>query len=907
MEKYCLDKDWKFHKGDIALSDIHTHTECYMAAKAGGATGPGAPDYDRSDWITVDLPHDFAVENEFDEKYGPAAGYKARGKGWCSKSFRLDDSFRDKRLILNFGGVASSCVVYFNGSIVGRNFSCYNSFFMDITDMALFGERLNTIVVYVDADIIEGWWYEGAGIYRHVDLLVSSLCSVAHNGIFVHPTKSGDDTWSTDCDTTVQNDTPDSKSLVLKTTVLDSNGNEVVFEKTGFKIKEYDSLVISQSPKITNPSLWDISSPVLYTLKTELSEDGAVLDTVYTKFGYRTISIDKDKGFFLNGRRVTLYGTCNHQDHAGVGVAVPDSINEYRIKLLKEMGSNAYRCSHGNPTPELLDYCDRYGILVMDENRWFSTSEDCLGQLRSMVIRDRNHPSVIMYSLFNEEPLQGTPTGKRLAIRMRNEVKRLDDTRFLVGAMNNGVTNDDGACNVLDMTGFNYITHTYDEFREKYPDIPMLGSENDSAFQTRGVYKTDHSKNIIDCYDSEAAPWGNTYADGFKQIDIRPHIMGMFIWTGFDYRGEPTPFEWPSISTQFGIMDTCGFKKDAFYQNKAYFTDKPMIHVLPHWNWTDNEDVRVKVCTNCTEAEIFINGKSMGRQPVDKYEFCDWNVEFEKGTLKAVGYIDGTVQCEDEVKTAGEPCKIVLEPHKAALYKYCADAVAINVSVTDNSGIHVPTAQNLIKFKLEGGTILGVGNGDPNSHEADKADTRHLFNGFCQVIAEPYTDSEEMALTAVSDELESASVAVKVNVCGNEKKYINSVNEKYVSTWRTNVELFSEKPDPCVVIEDHDMNNWPVAKVGSGNDERFNNHRGFALYRTSIHTAANDSVLEFRDLAGDYIEVYLNSKNVFAGKLGWQEVKDFDIEPNTDYEVTVIIESKTDEEPAGITKPVVIM
>lgn len=906
MEKFSLDKDWRFFRGEIPSSSVHTHTECYMAAKAGGAQGPANPNYDRSEWEIINLPHDYAVEGEFDEKYGPAAGYKARGKAWYAKSFTLPEDMRDKRIIINFGGVSSVCTVYFNGSAAGRNFSTYNSFAVDITDIALFGETANTLVVETDADVIEGWWYEGAGIYRHVDLIVSPLLSVSHNGIFIHPKKLKNGLWNAVTETTVQNGTDKDREITLKSFITDADGNPAGAESADYIVPAYDRVTAVQNILSNNPRLWDIDDPYLYTLKTELYENGVLIETINTSFGFRTIEIDKDKGFFLNGRRVKLYGTCNHQDHAGVGVAVPDSINEYRISLLKEMGSNAYRCAHGNPTPEILDYCDKYGILVMDENRWFNTSEEGLKQLKSMVIRDRNHPSVIMYSLFNEEPLQGTPTGRRLALHMQSEVKKLDDTRFTVGAMNNGVTSEGGACDALDITGFNYITHTYDDFREKFPNMPMLGSENDSAFQTRGVYKTDHGKNVIDCYDSEAAPWGNTYRDGFKQVDTREHMLGMFIWTGFDYRGEPTPFEWPSISTQFGIMDTCGFKKDAFYLNKAYFTAEPMIHILPHWNHTEGETIRVMAHTNCSEAELFLNGRSLGKKTVDKYDMCDWQVDFEPGILEMSGIINGKEVCRDVVKTASKAETISLKPHKSELYRGCGDALAVEVSLLDCNGVFVPTAGDLISFECEGGKIIGVGNGDPNSHESDKLPKRHLFNGLCQVIVEPEDGAEALTLRASAEGLKEASLSVCVKG-GREKRYIASINEKYVSVWRTNVELFDEKPNPFMTIEDNDMNNWMVIRVGGGYDERFDGKTGYALYRTSLLAAETDSRIEFRDLEGEYFEIYINNNQVFAGEIPWKETVSFTLPEERELEINVIIQTSKPDDKGGIASPVVIL
>ena len=894
MEKFSLDRDWKFFNGEITLSETKSHTDCYMAAKAGGASGAASPDFDKSNWETVNLPHDWAVYNEFEEKWGPSQGYKKRGKAWYSKRFRLDESDRGKQILIEFEGISSYATVYLNGSVIGRNFCGYNSFVSDGTDMALYGDQVNDLVVFVDATAVEGWWYEGAGIYRHVNLYKKNPLHIAHWGVFVHPEKKSVDVWDAVTDTTVENSEYEEKSFRLKSYILDEHDNIVGKDETEFSVAGGSSVTVKQSILSYSPLLWDIDAPNLYRMVSELYEGETLVDRQINNFGFRTISIDADKGFFLNGRHVPLYGTCNHQDHAGVGVAVPDSVNEYRIKLLKEMGSNAYRCAHGNPNPEILDYCDKYGLLVMDENRNFNSSPDGIKQVQDMVMRDRNHPSVVMYSLFNEEPLQGTPTGRKLAERLQCEVKT-------------GVTTEGGACDILDMTGFNYITHTYDDFREKYPNMPMIGSENDSAFQTRGVYKTDHSKNIIDCYDSEAAAWGNTYRDGFKQIDTRPHIMGLFIWTGFDYRGEPTPFEWPSISTQFGIMDTCGFKKDAFYLNKAFFTDEPMIHILPHWNWSEGEEVRVMTHTNCTEAELFLNGKSLGRKAVDKYDMADWNVIFEKGTLKMVGYIDGKEVCSDEVTTTGSAKKIIITSHRDFVYDGCDDAAIFNISVQDEKGFSVPTADNLIKFTAEGGEIIGVGNGDPNSHEADKAEERHLFNGLCQVIVKQTDGAQAVTLTAVSDGLESASVTINTIERDTKLSFIPSINERYIAKWRQTVEFSQTRPDPNVKIEDSDMNTWGILSVGSGLDNNFRGVTGYALYKTTVTVHSEDNFIVFREITGNEVEVFVNGAQKFTGDCQWGRKIEINVSDITgDIDIAVIIHTTRESDKGGISRPVVI-
>lgn len=907
MEKYSLDLDWQFHLGDLPIPEIMTHTSCYMAAKAGGAGGPANPDYVTDGWETVHLPHDWAVYGEFEEKYGPANGYKPRGKGWYKKRFQLDESDRGKQLLVEFGGIASHAVVYCNGSVVARNFCGYNSFIADITPMAVYGEQVNEITVFVDATVIEGWWYEGAGIYRHVDLYKKNPLHVAHWGVFVHPEKKTADVWDALTDTTVENSSYEEKDFLLLTHITDEEGNTVGNIATEGHCPAGSEITLTQNILTYSPYLWDIDDPHLYTLTSEVYEGAEKVDETTTTFGFRTIEVSADNGFLLNGRRVPLYGTCNHQDHAGVGVAVPDAIQEYRIRLLKEMGSNAYRCAHGNPSAELLDFCDQYGMLVMDENRNFNASADGILQVQNMVRRDRNHPSVIMYSIFNEEPLQGTDTGRKIAARLDCEIKKLDSTRPTLGAMNTGVTSDGGCADLLDITGFNYITHTYDDFRSKYPQMPMLGSENDSAFQTRGVYKTDHQKHIIDCYDSEAAPWGNTYRDGFRQVDIRPHMLGLFIWTGFDYRGEPTPFEWPSISTQFGIMDTCGFKKDAFYLNKAFFTKEPMIHILPHWNWNGHEGEKITVMahTNCEEAELFLNDISLGKKKVDRYDMVDWQVEYTPGTLRMVGWTGGKEVCCDQTCTTDAAQGLSLELSRAFFLNDCQDALAVNVSAIDQDGRFVPTASDLVHFSVSGGTVLGVGNGDPNSHEADKSDSRHLFNGLAQAIVAPFKDMDEVVITVQADGLQPAKVSVPVQEPVQKTTYLPSVHEKYITTWRASNHLFPEMPDPKIKIEDHDMNNWAVIKVGDKIDEKFSNTTGFALYRTTVQ-AEKDSLISFRGITGNNVWIYQNGELCFTGGCQWSRKVEINSGAGGMVELTVIIESTDPNDAGGIDKAVVL-
>ena len=902
MKKYCLDKGWSFHDGDIPRPVLNSHTQTYMAAKAGGRIGAASPDYDKSGWETVDLPHDYAVKNEFEEKYGPANGYKKRGKAWYSKRFRLDGSDRDKQILFEFEGITGESVVYLNGSVIARNYSGYNTFTADGTDMALYGENVNDLVISVDADLIEGWWYEGAGIYRHVNMYKKNMLHFEHDGVFLEPVKLDASTWQVFSHMTVENNSTVDRNFEIEI-LLYNKDDDIVGKYNGeFSINAGDIKTFEGSFLTYSPNLWDIDDPYLYRAVCVIKEDGQEIDDTEFNIGFRTIKVDADNGFMLNGRRVQLLGTCNHQDHAGVGVAVPDAVNEYRIKLLKELGSNAYRAAHGNCSRSILDACDKYGILMMDENRQYNSAEcDGLKQIRDMVKRDRNHPCVIMYSLFNEEPLQGTYSGRKLAIRMKNEVEKYDGTRFTLGAMNNGLLSDSGANDVCDIAGINYQTYMYDTFREKFSYLPVVGSENCSAFMTRGCFKTDHDKHIIDNFDSEAAPWGNTYRDGWKQIIQRPYMMGYFIWTGFDYRGEPTPYAYPSISTQFGIMDTCGFPKSAYYLNKSYWTDKELVHIASHWNYSDGETVDIHVFSNAKKVELIINGRSVSELEVD-----DENTAVFKDILFESGYISVrslSSDASDTVYTCGETAALELSSGMETAYEN--DGICVNVKALDLNGHYVYNACELIRFSVSGGSILGVGNGDPNSHEPDKASERKLYMGLCQAVISPDSGATEMPVTAVSESGIQSQIIIPVAKRENECEYISSVTEKYLVKWRQMLDISNEYPDVEKEISDSDMNTWVVTSVGNGYDDTHNGAVGHVMYRTKTEAKAGQKLI-FRELFGDMVDVYINNEKVMSCECPYGKRFVYDIKDSGELKLDVVIESRVPANVGGISKPVII-
>lgn len=901
MAKYSLNKGWKFHNGDIPIPFVNTHTQTYMASKAGGTLGAASPDYDKSSWEMVDLPHDYAVKNEIDEQYGPSTGYKKRGKSWYSKRFKLEEDDRDKQILIEFEGVTGECIVYLNGSVIGRNFSGYNSFAVDATSMATYGENVNDLVVYVNGDLIEGWWYEGAGIYRHVNLYKKNLVHFEHNGIFIEPKKLDASVWQVLCHISAENIDVTDADCEVSVRLLDSennvvgNGSGAITVKPGCTSEcEIDFLTYS-------PNLWDIDSPVLYKAEITLKRDGEIIDSELINTGFRTIAIDTEKGFFLNGRHVKLMGTCNHQDHAGVGVAVSDSVNEYRIKLLKEMGSNAYRAAHGNPSKAILDACDKYGMLVMDENRQYNTAEtDGLKQVRDMVMRDRNHPCVIMYSLYNEEPMQGNYTGRKLAQRLRSEVLKLDKTRFTLGANNNGLLSTDGAYDVCDITGINYQTHMYDEFHDKFPSLPVTGSENCSAFMTRGCYETDHSKNVIDMFDSEWAPWGDSYRKGWKLINEREHFLGYFIWTGFDYRGEPTPFAYPSISTQFGIMDTCGFKKSAYYLNKSYWTNEPIVHIVSHWNYEEGQKIKLHVFSNCKELELLINDCPLGTVMTDDENVAVFDAVYKAGKV-TVRATDNSAS--DTVYTCSELNKLDITSGMPNVFEN--DSVCVNVTALDKDNHFVYNADNTVHFTVKNGRVLGVGNGNPNSHESDAADFRDLFAGCAQAIVAPNSGVNEIIVTASTENGITTSITIPVKIKTNISAEIPSVTERYLTKWRQTLEIVPEYPDYTAEISDSDMNTWVVVNVGNGYDDIFNDKTGFVMYKTKTNISKGEHLI-FRELFGDYVDVYINNEKVMSDECKYGRRFQYTADEDKEIDITVVIDSRVATEVGGISKPVII-
>jgi beta-galactosidase len=689
--------------------------------------------------------------------------YPATSIGWYRRVFEIPKSDLGKRLSIEFDGVFRDCIVVLNGHFLGRNMSGYAPFSYDVTDFLNYGAK-NILVVRVDATQGEGWFYEGAGIYRHVWLTKTDPLHIAQWGTFVQSHVESESAWLL-ISTEVENQSGETKDFNVTSRFADKNGNIVTTTETqSMRADPWMNITLEAQARIPHPLLWSLEEPNLYRALTTVQDvnNGRTKDQYTTTFGIRTIKFDPDQGFFLNGKLVKIKGTCNHQDHAGVGSALPDRIQYYRIEKLKEMGVNGYRTSHNPPTPELLDACDQLGMLVMDETRTMSSDSEALSVLERMIRRDRNHPSVILWSLGNEEPEQGTERGVRIVATMKRLVRRLDPSRPVTIAMN--YSWGQGVSGVIDVQGFNYKHGPeIDDFHRRFPQQPTIGSEVASTVSTRGIYASDKEQGYVSAYDVNFPRWGATAEVWWKIYAERRFLAGGFVWTGFDYRGEPTPYGWPCINSHFGIMDTCGFPKDNYYYYQSWWSEKPVLHLFPHWNWPGKEGQEIDVwChSNLEKVELFLNGRSLGVEEVPRYEHVAWKVPYKPGTLEARGCKGGQQVLVARRETAGGPAKLLLRPDRPQILADGQDVSLVEVQVLDQEGRLVPVADNEIVFQLSGpGKIIGVGNGDPSSHEPDKAHKRRAFNGLCMAIVQSSKEAGEIRLEASSPGLEPVTLAI---------------------------------------------------------------------------------------------------------------------------------------------------
>ncbi|MGH7952173.1 MAG: beta-galactosidase GalA, partial [Limisphaerales bacterium] len=794
-ERQLMDSGWKFHLGNLGFDE--------NIINAGVNGGPAALGYNDSQWRTVNLPHDWAVELPFDSNAAGSHGYKPVGPdcpsnsiGWYRREFALPKADKGKRLWLEFGGVYRNCRVFLNGYFLEHHAAGYNSFRCDITDTANYGGK-NVVAVRVDASQDEGWFYEGAGIYRHVWLVKTAPLAIAPDGIFVYssfPNNVPKGPATVHLQTQLDNWETNAADAKVIWQILNPDGKIVATADATETLNMGDKKQVEQTATVSSPQLWSPASPKLYELVTTVESEGQVVDRKETDFGIRTLAWDPNRGFLLNGKRCAIRGVCDHQDAAGVGAAVPDALWSFRIKRLKEMGCNAIRTSHNERAAAFLDACDRLGMLVLDETRYFGSNPQNLANLKQQVCRDRNHPSVFLWSLGNEEPHQRDDADGMIANTMRMLVHKLDPTRLCTMAMSSWSDGKaDGISRGVDVQGFNYYNQgNTDAFHKNNPDKPSIGTEEGMAQYTRGIYK--NTKTYLSAYDIKKPDCrDNTAEESIKYYAARPWIAGMFFWTGFDYRGEESPFGWPNISSDFGILDTCGFPKDVFYYLQSCWTDKPMLHLLPHWNWPDKigQNIDVWCFSNCKAVELFLNGQSLGKKEMPHLSHLQWNVKYEPGTLSAKGYnADGNVIAETKVETTGAPTGIQLTPDRATIHADGEDCSVVTVAVTDSQGRIVPTANNLVHFAISGpGKIIGVGNGDAICHEPDvyfeKPDVHALaLNDWCMTKVSDLKNRPEVAENFDNSQWQ------KVNVRADE----GPLQPDEMAVFRTQVPLTAADP-----------------------------------------------------------------------------------------------------------------
>ncbi len=771
-ERLLLDFGWRFHLGnaDDPSKDFgFGNGRSGSFQKTGNFLPAGALAFDDGDWTPINLPHDWAVELPFVNDPGLASkGFHPLGRnypetsvGWYRRVLELDAADAGKRISLEFDGSYRETMVVFNGFYIGRHSGGYDPFRFDITDFANPGGR-NVLLVRVDATSSDGWFYEGAGIYRHVWLVKTHPVHVKQWGTFIR-SEVKSNSASLAIRTELANDTSSDKDARVVSTVLDAKGKEVGKAVTApLTITADGEVTFEQKIEVSQPALWSLEDRNLYSLVTEVRSAGEAVDRYVSRFGIRTIRMDPSRGLLLNEKPVKVRGTCNHQDHAGLGAALPDSVQHFRIRKLIEMGSNGLRTSHNPPTPELLDACDELGMLVFDETRMMSSNPEGLAQFTDLVRRDRNHPSVFMWSMGNEEGTANTERGVSILTAMKDVAEKHDGSRPVSIAPTGAIGT--GGLAVGDVVGYNYQDPQAAAFHKTHPDRPVIGTETVSAVCTRGIYITDPDKGFVSSYDPYTTT-GRASAEGWWRFcDAQDWLAGGFIWTGFDYRGEPSPNGWPNISSQYGIIDMCGFPKDTFYYYQSWWTQNPVLHIFPHWNWRgyEGKKIAVWVHSNMDKVELFLNGESLGAKEMQKNQHLAWDVVYAPGTLEARGYKDGKLAATARRETTGAPVAIALSSDRTEIAADGEEVAMYTVEVRDAKGRIVPVTDNEIAFSIRGeGKLIGTGNGDPTDQGSDKGSSRKAFGGLCMAIVQSTKNAGEITLEATSRDLSPATLAIK--------------------------------------------------------------------------------------------------------------------------------------------------
>ena len=781
-EEIRLDEGWKFAFGNAAdpKKDFGCGTEYFnYLTKANSIhnEGPYSAKFDDTAWQEVRVPHDWVTTLPYAPEASHSHGYKTVGYkypqtsvGWYRKVISIPADDLGKRITLRFDGIFRDARVWFNGFYLGTEPSGYATQVYDVTEYVNYGGE-NLVCIRADATLEEGWFYEGAGIYRDAWLVKTSAVSVDHFGTFVwadllQPYTSA----ALHVETEVTNSSLAVKTCQVTQRLLNADGREVATSPAeALTLKPKETRGCKQLMTVAAPHLWSTADPYLYKVETTITVNGQVTDVYETATGLRDVEFDADRGFLLNGQPLKLKGVNLHQDHAGVGAALPEALMAWRIRQLKSFGCNAYRASHNPMTPAQLDICDREGILVIDENRLTGINNEHLRLLENMIRRDRNHPSVILWSDGNEEwGIENTIQGTRIAAAMREYTRLLDPTRHSTIANAGGSEMIKG----LDVVGFNYILQNdVDNRKQAHPTWKIVGTEETTGCGTRGIYfDTDDQPGHMRSMNLSADKDGteNRIERGWQFYAERPWAAGLFYWTGFDYRGEPNPLQYPATDSEFGILDYCGFWKDEAWYLKSWWTDEPTLHIFPHWNLSghEGEEVELWAYSNCDEVELTVNGKRLGRQPMPKNGHLKWKATYQPGKVVATGYKSGRRILVQTVETTKPAAKVVLRADRQTITADSRDVAIVTVEIHDSKGRIVPDACPMLTIRLNGDArILGVGNGDPAylgpDHPQDancKEFQIPAFNGLAQIIIQTGHQPGSINLTCAADGLQSADL-----------------------------------------------------------------------------------------------------------------------------------------------------
>lgn len=784
-EQIRLDEDWQFALGNATSpeKDFGCGTEDFnYLTKAASVhnTGPYVTKFDASEWKHIDLPHDWAVDMPYSKEASHSHGYKTIGHkypecsvGWYRKTITIPETDLGKYIYLQFDGVFRDSKIWVNGFYLGGEPSGYATQIYDISEYLNYGGE-NLIVVRADATLEEGWFYEGAGIYRHVWLNKTAPIHVAPFGTFIYSTLKAPYNQATlTIETKVENSGLKTiHSYHLRHTLLDKEGKEVKqCEQTGSPLQPKTTGTTSAELTIDNPKLWNTDTPYLYKVRTEVFQDGKQVDTYTTTIGIRDIKFDANRGFLLNGKPLKLKGMNMHQDHAGVGSALPDALQAFRLKRLKEFGCNAYRSSHNPMTPELLDACDSLGILVIEENRLTGINNEHIHLLKRMIERDRNHPSIILWSVGNEEwGMEWSGQGTRVIASMREYCHRFDPSRLMTVASSGGPS----VLIPADVAGYNYILQNpIDKYRKEYPNRIGIGTEEISGCGTRGIYYDNIPQGHIAAANrtpDEKDGILNRIERGWKFYNERPWLGGLFYWIGFDFRGEPNPIGYPQTGSHKGIFDYCGFPKDEAYYLKAWWTEEPVLHIFPHWNLKGHEgdSVSVWAYSNCDEVELIVNGKKLERKPMPKNGYLSWEAVYNPGTVKAIGYKNGKRQLVRTIHTAGTPERIILTADRDTIQADNRDVSVIQVELQDKKKNLTPTACVPLTLTIDGPIrILGVGNGDPAYKESERPADRNArtyqvktFNGLAQILLQSTGEAGKATISVKGENINASTYTI---------------------------------------------------------------------------------------------------------------------------------------------------